>query len=189
MSASKQDQIFEAANRLVAEGKKPTSQAIRELLGSGSLSTISTHLKAWREETPVSEQPLDPVREAFSKLLAPHLERVALVEAEAAESVAEIRALEDQVENLIGEVTDLKSQLDQLRGELRAVKTAAADQAVQFKTREADLVAQLGAAQVEAAAAKARLEERVAVTHEFRQPVQHDLLGHIEPDPSKNKMT
>ena len=187
MSANKQDEIFEAANRLAAEGKKPTSHAIRELLGSGSLSTISTHLKSWREQTPVLEQPLDPVREAFAKLLAPHLERVALVEAEAAESVAEIGVLEDQVEKLTGELAGLKSELDQLRGEFRATKTAAADQAAQFKTREADLVAQLGAAQVEAAAAKARLEERVAVTQEFRKPIQQDLLGQIEPDPIKTK--
>jgi hypothetical protein len=45
---SKQD-VFSAADTLVAAGKAPTYKAIREVLGGGSESTIAKHIKDWRE--------------------------------------------------------------------------------------------------------------------------------------------
>ncbi len=44
------EQIFEAATRLQAAGLASTVQAVREQIGSGSYSTINTHLAEWRKE-------------------------------------------------------------------------------------------------------------------------------------------
>lgn len=43
-------QVFEAANALAEEGTTATVQALRERIGSGSYSTISTHLADWKAE-------------------------------------------------------------------------------------------------------------------------------------------
>lgn len=44
-----QDKINEAADQLVAEGKKPSPNLVRGLLGSGSYSTIKTMIDVWQE--------------------------------------------------------------------------------------------------------------------------------------------
>lgn len=43
-------EIAEAATHLVGQGKNPTIEQIRLLLGTGSSTTIANHLKQWREE-------------------------------------------------------------------------------------------------------------------------------------------
>jgi septal ring factor EnvC (AmiA/AmiB activator) len=44
------EQVYEAAGTLLEEGTPPTVQAVRERLGSGSYTTISRYLDAWRKE-------------------------------------------------------------------------------------------------------------------------------------------
>ena len=41
------DKVFEAADKLLAEGHRPTQQNVRNLLGSGSLTTINKALNDW----------------------------------------------------------------------------------------------------------------------------------------------
>lgn len=41
------DKVFEIADQLLAEGKRPTQQSIRNALGSGSLTTINKALNDW----------------------------------------------------------------------------------------------------------------------------------------------
>lgn len=41
-------QVYTAADALVAEGGKPTLRAVRERLGSGSLGTIAKWLQQWK---------------------------------------------------------------------------------------------------------------------------------------------
>ncbi len=43
-------QVFEAASALLDEGTAPTVQTVRVRIGSGSFSTISTHLAEWKAE-------------------------------------------------------------------------------------------------------------------------------------------
>lgn len=75
----KQD-VFGAADEILAGGKEPTIQAIREKLGTGSLTTISKHLKDWqaskRNQSPIAKAPL-----AF-ELAAQNLWTLAFREAE-----------------------------------------------------------------------------------------------------------
>src|SRR5579883_753611 len=42
--------IANAANQLVGQGKQPTIEMIRHLLGTGSSTTIANHLRKWRAE-------------------------------------------------------------------------------------------------------------------------------------------
>lgn len=46
--AVSQEQIFEAANKLVANGEKATIRAVQAELGAGSKDYIGTVLKAWK---------------------------------------------------------------------------------------------------------------------------------------------
>jgi hypothetical protein len=43
-------EIFSAADQLKQAGQLPTVEAVRRQLGSGSYSTINTHLRTWREK-------------------------------------------------------------------------------------------------------------------------------------------
>lgn len=52
------EQIFKVADDLKAAGVNPTLAEVRKVLGSGSFSTISEAMKAWREE---QEQPTTPI--------------------------------------------------------------------------------------------------------------------------------
>ncbi len=57
--AVREEDIFQAADELNAEGVTPSAISIREILKTGSLGTIQKHLKAWREKsvTPSAQPP------------------------------------------------------------------------------------------------------------------------------------
>src|SRR5262245_720932 len=52
-----QEQVFEAAASLLANQQTVTVQAVREAIGAGSFTTITPHLRQWREETKVIPTP------------------------------------------------------------------------------------------------------------------------------------
>lgn len=53
--------VAAAAQKLKDAGKRPTVIAIRDLLGKGSFTTISTYLKQWSEEHSLDEEPVEVV--------------------------------------------------------------------------------------------------------------------------------
>lgn len=66
-------QVYTAAAELREEGIAPTVQAVRERIGSGSYSTINTHLADWKAENAaqaVADIPAMPekVQEAFNRI-------------------------------------------------------------------------------------------------------------------------
>ena len=74
MAITKED-IYAAADALVAEGKNPTLANVRKALGGGSFTTISEGVAAWKEDrtaqpAPLQEPPPAAVAEKFSGLLA-----------------------------------------------------------------------------------------------------------------------
>lgn len=69
------ERVQEAADTLLAQGKRPTQQAVRDLLGTGSITTINHALNLWwanlsKRLNRQSEHPAlpDPVITAASKL-------------------------------------------------------------------------------------------------------------------------
>ncbi len=67
MARITREMVFEAADKLTAQGKEPTITGIRDDLGGGSFSTISGHLKKWRNQKQSVESVAlpDAVREVF----------------------------------------------------------------------------------------------------------------------------
>jgi len=53
-----QEQVFEAADRILASGQTPTYKSVREELKTGSFTTLSNHLSQWKKLK--SEQALIP---------------------------------------------------------------------------------------------------------------------------------
>jgi hypothetical protein len=125
--------VHAACDALDAEGKKPTFEAIRELLGKGSFTTISQHLRTWVPKRLDFAPPLpDRLAEAGQDfatefwreailcatsqlVLERQTARATLDEAHAA-----IRALEAQVEAGEAKLTDVGVRLEEAAGKLRA---------------------------------------------------------------------
>ncbi|EOX1521347.1 DNA-binding protein, partial [Vibrio cholerae] len=55
------DDVAAAAQKLKDAGKRPTVIAIRDIIGKGSFTTISTYLKHWSEEHSLDEEPVEVV--------------------------------------------------------------------------------------------------------------------------------
>jgi len=79
------EDVSEAAETLLSRGLNPTIQRVRELLGTGSNTTISDHLKRWQQT--LAESPHAILPPAIPEAVAAALEsfwRVAVQQAEAA---------------------------------------------------------------------------------------------------------
>lgn len=113
--------VKQAALKLLSKGISPSVQRIRELLGTGSNSTIAEHLKIWREQhaaKKVHHLPASIPQELINTFET--LWQTAMEYAE--KHLTDVKeALENQEEKLQQEkliadksITDLKTQLDSL---------------------------------------------------------------------------
>ena len=102
------ERIIEAATQLQASGKKPTMEAIREVMGGGSFATISPVLRNWREsqdqqQVVTVEMPND-IKAIFDKsalelwkgLASLTAERITKVEAESAKQINSAQTERDE---------------------------------------------------------------------------------------------
>lgn len=149
-----EDELFEVANRLEAEGKEVTALALLEALGRGSLTTIYKHLEVWKTAKPAkvhlsnNEMP-DRVKSAFL---------VAWREAsqEAGLAVQEVREKAKE---------EVAAALKQFHGALEAIaklekEKEAQDEAVEGLQKQlAEAKAEANKAESEGAAEKARADE------------------------------
>ncbi|HEV7326656.1 MAG TPA: DNA-binding protein [Bosea sp. (in: a-proteobacteria)] len=125
--------VHAACDALDAQGKKPTFDAIRELLGKGSFSTISQYLRTWVPKRLDFAPPLpEPLAEAGQEFATEFWRQAILcatsqlvLERQTAketldEALAAIRVLEAQVE--AGEVRlgEASAKLEEAAGKLRA---------------------------------------------------------------------
>lgn len=184
--------VFGAADALVANGQKPTQTGIREFLGGGSFATIGPALKKWRaaqaeqHELAGVELPGE-LAEALQQLGA----RVWGAAIEAAESrlAGEREALSaarDEIEAEVQEHRDAVQQLeaeaeqrDQHINELEQACNAAASTAAEQERRIAELTSSLAAAQAATAAEVAKVEavfaERVNGLEARMADAQHTI--------------
>lgn len=126
------DEVARAATALLARGDNPTIQRVREMLGSGSNTTLSNHLRHWHSQRQGEDEPvlppslpeaLLPALETFWQLAVEHArevfseERAAALAQVAAAQEAQTKA-EAKTDRLAGERDQLQSELDRTTRQL-----------------------------------------------------------------------
>ncbi|SMF97863.1 replication region DNA-binding N-term [Methylomagnum ishizawai] len=116
------DQIADAANSVVASGRKPTLESVRSILGSGSNSTIHSALKKWREANPAPLSASTRIPDTLLLELSRALERAgtnarAELEQQLAEERSELDRMASETEVLEDKVAVLQDQVAHLQRE------------------------------------------------------------------------
>jgi chromosome segregation ATPase len=149
-----EDELFEVANRLEAEGKEVTALALLEALGRGSLTTIYKHLEVWKTAKPAkvqlsnNEMP-DRVKSAFLVAWREASQEAGLAVEEAREKAKE----------------EVAAALKQFHGALEAIaklerEKEEQDEAIESLQKQlAEAKADATKAESEGAAEKARADE------------------------------
>lgn len=162
-----QAQVFNAADAISSTGQNPTVASVRAKLGTGSFTTITAHLRAWKEQVVTSEpEPsdvpeevtaaLDRAAEIVWKAANEHFARelnalrkaaddtTLKAYAEADEARAEIERLEEVVENDRETITaqaehihGITEQHDALRNIIESLKTERAELRAELKAADA----------------------------------------------------
>lgn len=132
MKSDTRDRVFTVADQLLLQGQKPTQQAIRQIIGSGSLTTINRALNDWWVQlgARLSEQGKeldlpDPVlrlstrlwNEALSYAQHEYQQRLATQQSELD---SERESLSRDRIKYINQITDLNNLVNSLRAEIEA---------------------------------------------------------------------
>lgn len=161
-----EEQVFEAADALVAQGKEVTPTALLNSLGSGSFTTIYKHLSAWEASRAtavtdraavIPEAVLSAFGAAWRAATAEAGKEVLAVKEQAAEEVGAAKAqfqeaLETierleaesesdaaQLEAKSAKIAELESALHQSENERSALKAAFEQLQNQVKSQESEL--------------------------------------------------
>ena len=124
MAITTQD-IHEAANSLVEEGKKPTLAAIRKALGGGSFTTISEAMKEWKAENQDSQaETKEVVPEVITEKLETLISKIWNVALSVANSrlESEREALKQSQQKLEEERNEAIELADALNDEIEELK-------------------------------------------------------------------
>jgi chromosome segregation ATPase len=160
-----QQQVFDAANELNAAGQKPTLAAVRRALGSGSFTTISEGLRAWREQQlaqhkPVLHEPPPDLLERLSELGA-QLWTQALAHAQGT-LAAERQTLAQAREQLEQDKAEATELAESLQLELETLQSDHKQQVRAAATLQAEVAqcrTELQQSKADSAQHQARLEE------------------------------
>ncbi len=187
------EQVAEAADRLTAQGTTPTTTLIRvELGGTGSLSTITGHLRTWQDqrhpkiEAAMATEVPEGVQRVLKQLWpALQMEGNALIEAvkeDAEERIQESRQREQDMGSELARMEtaaeDMKAQLEsevREKEEIQRDLVIAREHAEQSEARvqEAEIQiqqskAELETAQRDAAVSEARRGETAQALADFK---------------------
>lgn len=155
------EQVASVADQIQREtGKKPTTRAVRELLGSGSLGTIVKFLQQWqagqaRTSDQVIDDALDPaigrsivnaIGERVKKATGEATSRIADLQVEISDLAKENERQAEEIEDLLRKVNELESSLanstgrmSQLEAELSHVRAERDLKAEESERLRADL--------------------------------------------------
>lgn len=116
------DDVAQAATKLLSTGDSPSVFKVREILGTGSNSTIAEHLKQWRQQR--SEQRTVPLPDGIPKELLPPLETFWHIANEQADKrfIAYREQSEQKIEQLTTERDTWFAQHQQLESTLTDIK-------------------------------------------------------------------
>lgn len=159
-----QEQVFEAADRLAANGQEVSPNALRDLLGRGSYSTFVKHIDAWnqaRQSAPapvVLEMP-DSVKAAFAQCW----------QAAASEAGKEIAAIREKSDV---EIKATKRRLDEAITAIEQLEGEAEADTARLETAEANLAAERATSQQAATDAAAREASLSATADQMRRQIE-----------------
>jgi chromosome segregation ATPase len=195
-SGIRYEEVQAAAEALLARGLNPTIQRVRELLGTGSNTTISEHLKNWQQQLaetpkvilpPAIPEAVAAALDAFWKIAVQHAE-AAFDEQRAAAAQAVLEA-EQSREAAIAERQQLQSTINDLRRELESAQTVArelADRLLVEKERRAAAETAIQAAEQRVQAAmdsvaqiRAETAARIAQTETVLQQTRADMTQQL----------
>ncbi|MEZ4536966.1 MAG: DNA-binding protein [Cyanobacteriota/Melainabacteria group bacterium] len=174
------EEIFEAADTLVAGGKEVTATALLNILGGGSFTTIYRHLKAWQDERPELVVPNRPaeipeqVQTAFSSAWKVAMNEAARETSAVKEkAAAEVKAAQRQLEEALGQIDRLESESE-----------ADSEKIEGLSARVVELEAAFQKAQSDATSYKATAEQ---LKHQVRSQESELERMHAELDKERSK--
>ena len=109
-------QVYNAADAISAAGQNPTVASIRAKLGTGSFTTITAHLRAWKEQVTTSEPEASDVPEEVTAALGRAAEIVwkAANEHFARELAALRKAADDITLKAYAEADEARAEIERL---------------------------------------------------------------------------
>lgn len=175
-------QVAQIADTLKASGQKPTSRAIRERIGSGSMGTIHKLLQQWKGKAAPDTEDTD-APELPSAVIKTLTDWIATAAAEATETASDqIDEMKDEAAQLAADneqlnalIESMQEQLNDYRGEIGKLSgMVEANRAELKKASERDdlKTAALDAAQEQIH----RAEERAAAAEEIRANLKAALI-------------
>lgn len=183
------EQVAATADKIKAEGGKPTSRAIREALGTGSMATILKHYQAWQggqaRASEAIDDALDPsIARAISNAIALKVQvataaataQLAELQGETAALIQENERMADENEAQAQALAGLSEQHAALVGKAEQIELAAARAAAEHQAERDRLEEKVAherqaaeAARVSLAKAELRLEAVPRIEAELAQ--------------------
>lgn len=131
-SGIRYEEVRDAAEALLGRGLNPTIQRVRELLGTGSNTTISEHLKNWQQQLaeaprivlpPTVPEAVMTALDAFWKIAVQHAE--AAFEEQRIAAAQAVEAADQARDAAIAEQRRIQAEADERGRKLEAARTAA----------------------------------------------------------------
>lgn len=168
-----QEQVFEVADKLAANGQEVTPNGLRDVLGRGSYSTFVKHIDAWQQARQAAPAPVilempESVKVAFSQCW----------HSAASEAGKEIAAIRDKAD---AEIKGTKRRLEEAIAAIEQLEGEAEADTTRLETAEAALATERAASQQAATAAAAREAALSATADQMREQIgaQEAELGRV----------
>lgn len=172
-AAHTQEQVFEAADKLAANGQEVTPNALRDVLGRGSYSTFVKQIDVWQQTRQAAPAPVilempESVKVAFSQCW----------QAAASEAGKEIAAIREKAD---AEIKGTKRRLDEAIAAIEQLEGEAEADTARLETAEAALATERAASQQATTDAAAREAALSATADQMREQIeaQQAELGRV----------
>ncbi len=132
------EQVATTAEELKAKGVKPTSRAVRDVLGTGGMATVLKHLEQWKsgqaKQSQVTDDAIDP---SVARALNAHI--TAKIQAATSESTSRLADMQGELATVILENERQANEISDLTVEAAYHKEEGAKLAGQIQQLSADL--------------------------------------------------
>lgn len=178
-----QEQVFEAADKLAANGQEVTPNGLRDVLGRGSYSTFVKHIDAWQQARRAAPAPVilempESVKAAFAQCW----------QAAASEAGKEIAAIREKAD---AEIKGTKRRLDEAIAAIEQLEGEAEADTARLETAEAALAVERTTSQQATTDAVAREAALSATADQMGEQIeaQQAELGrvHAEAEATRNQ--